>query len=112
MNPGELRSACTILTAVGILGQAYMRAVDSTPATLYGEGREVTSQPSCESDCNWPSGAAPNLMWCRVSARNVAMVKPWSRVGTSFKGRPTRLATRAIQWVRGFGPLEPKAPPM
>ena len=40
------------------------------------------------------------------------MVKPWSRVGTSFTGRRSRRAAMAIQAVRAVGaPLEPKAPP-
>ena len=34
MYPGVLRSACTTFTAVAMFGQAYIRAVLSTPATL------------------------------------------------------------------------------
>ena len=40
------------------------------------------------------------------------MVKPWSRVATSFTGRLSRLAASAISAVRGvIVPLEPNAPP-
>ena len=46
MKPGVLRSAWTTFPAVAMLGQAYIRAVASTPDTLKPEGREVMSQPS------------------------------------------------------------------
>ena len=40
------------------------------------------------------------------------MVKPWSRVATSFTGRLSRLAAVATSTVRGVTePFDPKAPP-
>jgi hypothetical protein len=46
MEPGVLRSAWTTFPAVAMFGQAYTRAVASTPMRLSPDGREVISQPS------------------------------------------------------------------
>jgi hypothetical protein len=100
-----------MLTAVLMFGHAYMRDVASVPPTLYFDGRDVTSKPSCTSATSLPSRAAPMRTRCRVSARYVLVVKHCSRVTTKRTGRPTRRAAIAIHGVRGCGPLLPNAPP-
>jgi hypothetical protein len=112
MKPGVLRSARTMETRLSTLGQAYIRVVVLVPPTAYGSGREEISQPLWRSEVNLPSRVAPSLIWWRVSARNVAMVKPWSRVATSLTGRQSRREIAAMIAVRGvIDPFEPKAPP-